>query len=124
KCFKFVLDEEEKKQMKELLKVAIFNNTDVEEEKINDAAEKFIKKNLIFKFLKNKWEVVVTDDTVKKSLEEYYEKTNEPIRNILNNKEEFEKVKNSIVEEQIIKKILATFKIKLDLEKANKEEQK
>jgi hypothetical protein len=54
----------------------------------------------------------------------YYKSTNQPIRELLNNKEKFEKIRTSIFNEKISRELLLRFKVKLNLNKKNNDEPK
>lgn len=82
-----------------------------------------IKRDLVFFHLSRKWDLTVSDKEVKDSLQAYYKATNEPIREMLNDKQKFESVRMTIFNEKIMNEILRRFKIKINPELIERKEQ-
>ena len=148
KAFTFNFDEEEIKNIIEKTKEAIAKNREEayklapEEEKAKfpkleehpfykmpedqkrNYAMAQIKKQLIFAELAKLWDIFVTDEEVKQQLENFYKFSNKSVRNYLNNPVEFENVRKMIQDEKVTKEILNRFKVKWDLPKPPKAEEK
>lgn len=82
-----------------------------------------IKRDLVFFHLSRKWDLTVSNKEVKDSLQAYYKATNEPIREMLNDKQKFESVRMTIFNEKIMNEILKRFKIKINPELIERKEQ-
>ena len=100
------------------------NEKPISDDKIEMLAKNIIKRDLIFEKLGKLWDIYVTDTEVKNYLNGYYKSTNQPIRELLNNKEKFEKIRLSIFNEKIIRELLLRFKVRLNLKKKNNDEPK
>ncbi|MGL4647701.1 MAG: hypothetical protein ACRCVI_03150 [Mycoplasmoidaceae bacterium] len=87
-----------------------------DEAKIKNIAEKIIIKSLIFKEFAADKKLEVADEEAKEYLEKYYKETNQPINELLNSKDKFKEVKEIILEEKITENLLASFKIKFELD--------
>ena len=90
----------------------------VEDDKtLQNIATSTLKRNLLFNELAALWDIRITDDDVKKSLDNYYQKTNSPIRDILNDKNKFESVRQIMLNERISIELLNRFKVKFNFPK-------
>lgn len=79
----------------------------------------FVKK-LIYDDLAAQWELVVSDDMAKQTLENFYKTTGTPIREYLVDPEKFANVKATILEQMISERILNAFKGEFRLQKVAK----
>lgn len=90
----------------------------VEDDKtLQNIATSTLKRNLLFNELAALWDIRITDDDVKKSLDNYYQRTNSPIRDILNDKNKFESVRQIMLNERISIELLNRFKVKFNFPK-------
>lgn len=127
--YEFEIDKEELDKFKNNLKSTLNQESD---EILEEISEKLIKKILIFADIQKENNITISDDELIKILNNYYEQTNQPIRDFMEDKEKFENAKNSLLEEKttafIIEKFprdLSEFEKKLyeSLEKKQKEEE-
>lgn len=87
-------------------------------EVLNKLTENMLKKTLVYEDLASLWDIRTTDEETTNFLQNYYKQTNNPIRDIMNNKEQFENFKQMIQDEKTTNEILSRFKrIKFDLPK-------
>ena len=84
---------------------------------LQDIATTTLKRNLLFNELAKIWDIRITDQDVKKSLDNYYQKTNMPIRDILNDNNKFESVRQIMLNERIAIELLHRFKVNFNLPK-------
>ncbi|QZX49282.1 MPN555 family protein chaperone [Mycoplasma sp. E35C] len=121
--FEFEIDQEEIKKIIEQLKAN--GLTSQKEEVLNSMADKIIKKGLMFDYLSEQWKVKVSDEEVKNMLDIYYQKTNQSIHDVLNDKQKFESVRVSIFEEKMVLKTISMFAIRFNMQNpAYEEDQK
>ncbi|WP_052663061.1 MPN555 family protein chaperone [Mycoplasmoides pirum] len=118
KHFSFDIDQEYKKFIKENIKMSLTQTSGKEPEDavLNEISEKIIKKTVVFDYLTTFWKVQVTDQEIKDMLDVYYQKTNDSIREVLDDKEKFEGIRRAILEEKLILKTIAAFPIRFDLQ--------
>lgn len=125
KSFEFKIDDEDVNKTKELVKKTYPNFTD---EQLRLISEQIVKRDLVFDELAKLWDISVSDEEVKRSLNDFYKLSNQSIREYLDDKERFESVRKMILYEKITKEMLSRFRYKLDLQKPKtapkKEEQK
>ena len=84
---------------------------------LQNIATTSLKRNLLFNESAKIWDIRITDDDVKKSLDNYYQKTNLPIRDILNDKNKFDSVRQIMLNERIAIELLHRFKVNINLPK-------
>lgn len=84
---------------------------------LQNIAVSTLKRNLLFNELATLWDIRITDEDVKKSLDNYYQKTNMPIRDILNDKNKFESVRQIMLNERISVELLRRFKVNFNFPK-------
>lgn len=114
-CYEFNIDKSEIEKYSERVKV-IYKNAPAE--KINEITEITLKKTLVFSELAKLWDIRTTDEETKNSLQNYYKMTNNPIRDILENKDQFEGYKQMIQDQKITSEIIMRFRnVKIDLPK-------
>lgn len=114
-CYEFSIDKSEIEKYSERVKT-IYKNAPAE--KINEITEITLKKTLVFSELAKLWDIRTTDEETKNSLQNYYKMTNNPIRDILENKNQFEGYKQMIQDQKITAEIIMRFKnVKIDLPK-------
>ena len=63
------------------------------------------------------WDKKNKKNNKKKSLDNYYQKTNSPIRDILNDKNKFESIRQIMLNERISIELLNRFKVKFNFPK-------
>lgn len=128
--FEFTYDESE---VKEFEKNIIENFGEDRKEIAKEFAKKIISKFLIFEHLQKLHDIKITDEELTSVLQNYYEQTNQPIRDFMKNEESFQSAKNTLLEEKTIgfivdkfPKDLSKFEAKLyeNLNKAQNEEKK
>lgn len=106
-AYEFELDEEE---VQERINSISQSNPNVPEENIRGMVEIPIYKKLIYEDLAKDWEVNITDEVVKDTLERFYKETGQPIREYLMNKNKFEGVRETLVEQLITGRLMNAFK--------------
>ncbi|MEG3641733.1 hypothetical protein V4Q75_00240 [Mycoplasmoides genitalium] len=111
--FEFQINPEELKNVVEGLKRDVVKDAD--EKTIQSIAEKIIKKALVFNFLQKEWKVEVSDDIVKRVISLYYEKTNQNVREYLDDKQKFEGIRTALIEERMVLEIINHFKFHFNL---------
>ena len=84
---------------------------------LQNIAVSTLKRNLLFNELATLWDIRITDEDVKKSLDNYYQKTNMSIRDILNDKNKFESVRQIMLNERISIELLRRFKVNFNFPK-------
>lgn len=114
KSFEFEIDPEELKIAEQKIKERF---KEIPETAVKTVAEQSIKRNLVFDELAKIWDIKVSDDEIKNSLNTYYKLSNSPINQILDNKEEFEFVRKMIRDQKITQEIITRFPVKFDLKK-------
>lgn len=113
KCFEVNVDQGEWDQTYNNLKS---RNPTLNDDFLRNLAKHSIIKNLIFQHLSNLWNIKITDDEARQSLETFYRTSNESIREYLENKEKFQGVKDMLLHEKIVNEILSKFKIKFNIQ--------
>ncbi|SYV94076.1 Putative molecular chaperone [Mycoplasmoides gallisepticum] len=61
----------------------------------------------------------MSDNEVKNMLDIYYEKTNQSIHDVLNDRQKFESVRSSIFEEKMVLKTISMFLIRFNMQNPN-----
>mgnify|MGYP002475848924 CR=1 FL=1 len=113
--YEFSIDKSEIEKYSERVKT-IYKNAPAE--KINEITEITLKKTLVFSELAKLWDIRTTDEETKNSLQNYYKMTNNPIRDILENKNQFEGYRQMIQDQKITAEIIMRFRnVKIDLPK-------
>ncbi|WP_027122346.1 MPN555 family protein chaperone [[Mycoplasma] imitans] len=115
--FDFEIDPEELKRVTQQLKATGLQAQT--EQILENMADKIIKKGLMFDYLSEQWKVKVSDKEVKNMLDVYYEKTNQSIHDVLNDKQKFESVRMSIFEEKMVLKTISMFLIRFNMQNPN-----
>ncbi len=114
-CYEFTIDKNEIEKYSERVKT-LYKNAPAE--KINEITEVTLKKTLVFSELAKLWDIRTTDEETKNSLQNYYKMTNNPIRDVLENKDQFEGYKQMIQDQKITAEIIMRFRnVKIDLPK-------
>lgn len=121
--YDFNLDKDEVAKFEEKMK-NIYK--DAKPEVLTKLTENMLKKTLVYEDLSSLWDIRTNDDETKQWLQNYYKATNNPIRDIMNDKEKFDNFRQMIQDEKVTNEILMRFRnIKFDLPKReNKEENK
>ncbi|WP_052664065.1 MPN555 family protein chaperone [Mycoplasmoides alvi] len=116
--FKFNIDSEYRNFIEENVKHSLMQPSGKEPEArvVTEISEKIIKKGLVFNYLEKLWKIEVSDQEIKDMLDIYYQKTNESIRDVLEDKERFEGIRKAILEEKLIIKTISAFPIRFDLQ--------
>jgi len=136
KHFNFDIKEEDLKEFADRIKNNVLN--DVNQNMSNDTMKKMVqneetlknialstlKRSLLYKELAKLWDIRVSDEEVKTSLDNYYAATNMPIRDILNDKAKFESVREIMLNEKIGNELLHRFRVKFNLPQPPKNSQK
>lgn len=120
--YDFNLDKDEVTKFEEKMK-NIYK--DAKPEVLTKLTENMLKKTLVYEDLSSLWDIRTNDDETRQWLQNYYKATNNPIRDIMNDKEKFDNFRQMIQDEKVTNEILMRFRnIKFDLpKKENKEEQ-
>ncbi|ADK86691.1 MPN555 family protein chaperone [Mycoplasmoides pneumoniae] len=111
--FEFNIDEAELKNVMEGLKRDVIQGA--EDNTVQAIAEKIIKKALVFNHLQKEWKVEITDEVVKNVISLYYEKTNQSVREYLDDKQKFEGVRTALLEERMVLETINHFKFHFNL---------
>lgn len=118
--YEFSIDQDDVNEYQKLL---LGNNPMPTEQSAIDSlkisATQQIVKDLIFNDIRERNNIVVTDEELEKVLLSYYQQTNQSIRNFKNDKESYENARMSILNEKIVNHILSSFEF--DLDKFNKQ---
>ncbi|MDE6472827.1 MAG: hypothetical protein K2K73_00235 [Ureaplasma sp.] len=94
----------------EMLKVNLKNAfPQAQENVLNDIASKLIQKLLIFKDIQTEFNIDVSDEELISVLKDYYEKTNKPIRDFMQDEKSFQAAKNTLLEEKTTSFIIEKF---------------
>ena len=118
--YEFSIDQDDVNEYQKLL---LGNNPMPTEQSAIDSlkisATQQIVKDLIFNDIRERNNIIVTDEELEKVLLSYYQQTNQSIRNFKNDKESYENARMSILNEKIVNHILSSFEF--DLDKFNKQ---
>ena len=132
KHFEFVINDEDLKDFAKRIKNNVLNDVDQNmsndtmknmvknDELLKNIAKSTLKRSLLFNELAKLWDVRVSDEEVKASLDKYYAATNMPIRDILNDKTKFESVRDIMLNEKIGNELLHRFRVKFNLPQPQK----
>lgn len=94
----------------EMLKVNLKNAfPQALENVLNEIATKLIQKLLIFKDIQDEFNIIVSDEELISVLKDYYEKTNKPIRDFMQDEKSFQAAKNTLLEEKTTSFIIEKF---------------
>ncbi|MDR2823426.1 MAG: hypothetical protein LBV37_02735 [Mycoplasmataceae bacterium] len=111
-CFEVTFDGDEVKQTTENFKKQMPDRTP---EVLDMIARRTIIKTLVFGELIKLWGITASDEEVRKSLEQYYQFSNESIRQYLDDKEKFEAIRSVLLEEKTANELIKRFKHRFDL---------
>ena len=132
KHFEFIINDEDLRAFAKRIKNNVLNDVDQNmsndtmknmvknDEVLKNIATSTLKRNLLFKELAKLWDVRVSDEEVKTSLDNYYAATNMPIRDILNDKAKFESVRDIMLNEKIGNELFHRFRVKFNLPESPK----
>ena len=127
KHFEFIINDEDLRAFAKRIKNNVLNDVDQNmsndtmknmvknDEVLKNIATSTLKRSLLFKELAKLWDVRVSDEEAKASLDKYYAATNMPIRDILNDKTKFESVRDIMLNEKIGNELLHRFRVKFNL---------
>lgn len=129
KYFDIIIDDDDVKAFADRIKNNVLNDKQgnisndtmkkmvTDDKTLQNIAVSTLKRNLLFNELATLWDIRITDEDVKKSLDNYYQKTNMPIRDILNDKNKFESVRQIMLNERISIELLRRFKVNFNFPK-------
>ena len=129
KYFDVVIDDDDVKAFAERIKNNVLNDKEgnisndtmkkmvADDKTLQNIAVSTLKRNLLFNELATLWDIRISDTDVKNSLDNYYQKTNKPIRDILNDKNKFESVRQIMLNERISIELLRRFKVNFNFPK-------
>ncbi|WP_216082919.1 MPN555 family protein chaperone [Candidatus Mycoplasma haematohominis] len=106
-AYEFELDEDE---LRERMESVLQANPSMPVENVRNMVSIPIYKKLIYDDLAKDWEVSITDEVVKDTLEQFYRETGQPIREYLMDKIKFEGVRSTLVEQLITGRLMNAFK--------------
>lgn len=106
-------DDSEKNEIKEALKK---QRGDTDDATLTNAADNVIYESLLMKLLGEEWKVSVSDQEVDQVLEERYKVTNEPIRDIKNDKNKYENIRLQILNNKVINEIGYRFHVTAEID--------
>ncbi len=113
-CYEFNFDSSELSEIQTRLKTQFPPETT--KEHIEDLSKKLVQKGLIFNSLSSENQIDVSDEDVKKYLDQYYKSTNNSINQYLNDKNKFAEIKSIILEEKITQWIITKFKVSITIQ--------
>lgn len=113
--YKFEFNEEE---LAEIIKMIKVSYSHLDDKALRTIAEKTVVRELIFADLQNEFNISVNEKEINKILLGYYETTNQSIREFMNNEEQKNAARSSILGEKTIAFIISKFKF--DLSKLSK----
>lgn len=113
--YKFEFNEEEIAEIMKMIKIS-YNHLD--DKALRTIAEKTVIRELIFADLQDEFNISVNEEEINKILLGYYETTNQSIREFMNNEEQKNAARSSILGEKTIAFIIGKFKF--DLSKLSK----
>ena len=105
-CYDFEFNSND---INEISKSVILNYGEDKKEHANDIAKRMITKALIFNDLQNSFDIKITDDELMSILQDYYQNTNQPIRDFMEDSEKFNNAKNTLLEEKTTAFIIEKF---------------
>lgn len=111
-AYEFAVDEDE---VNERIAVMKEEYPEGDEEAFRSSILISIYKRLIYRDLATDWELQISDDEVRATLETYYKSTGNPIREYLTNKDKFEEVRETLIEQVVTDRLLNAFRIEFDL---------
>lgn len=117
KSYQFEFDEAELKQKQTELKAV---RSDMEDSLVAEVVRLNVIRDLIFVDLAKQFQVNVTDEQTKESLDKYYEQTGQPIREFLSNRQKFDEIKRTIFDQIISERLMNAFKPDFQLDEFNK----
>lgn len=116
-CYQFELSEDE-------IRVKSKNLIDADPELTPDISKQIvslnIKRELIFEDIAKSLRIIVSDDQVKKTLDQYYENTGKPIREFLASRDRFNEVKKTLTDQLISERLMNAFRADFQLDEFNK----
>lgn len=119
--YDFKLDKDEISKFEERMKNLY---KDAKPEVLTKLTENMLKKTLVYQDLSSLWDIRTNDEETKQWLQNYYKATNNPIRDIMNDKEKFDNFRQMIQDEKVTNEILMRFRnIKFDLPKKESKQQ-
>lgn len=120
KSYQFDFDKTELEQKRLELKSS---RPEMEDSLVAEVVRLNIIRDLIFVDLAKQFQVNVTDEQTKESLDRYYEQTGQPIREFLSNRKKFEEIKRTIYDQVISERLMNAFKPDFQLDEFNKKMQ-
>lgn len=93
----FEIDPEEVKQYAESI---VKNWGEEKKPYANEIAEKLLQKTLIFNDLQKEYKIDISDDELTNILQDYYQETNQPIRDFMQDEARFQAAKQMLLEEK------------------------
>lgn len=119
-CYQFQIDQTEvQTKMQNLLA----NDQQLNDEMAKQIVILNLKRELIFGDLAKTLRIIVSDDQVKQTLDQYYEKTGKPIREFLSNRSRFDEAKRTLTDQIISERLMNAFRADFQLEEFNKKMQ-
>lgn len=104
--YTFDIDAEELAQYKQAI-ISSFGED--KSQYAEEIANKLIMKALIFADLQKEFDITITDQELVKILQDYYQQTNQPIRDFMSDKQRFESAKQTLLEEKTTAFIIEKF---------------
>lgn len=115
-CYQFELSEDE-------IRVKSKNLIDADPELTPDVSKQIvslnIKRELIFEDIAKSLRIIVSDDQVKKTLDQYYENTGKPIREFLASRDRFNEVRKTLTDQLISERLMNAFRADFQLDEFN-----
>ena len=113
-CCEIKIDIDELKRVTQFIKETNKNLTNMNPQNFEIMARRMIERQLIFDMIEKAWNVTVTDEEVKENINDYYKRTNQPVRDILNNEKTMKQIKASLLIQKLIDEICKKLKWKAD----------
>ena len=103
-------------------KTALPNLSD---EILEEISRKAIIRRLIYDDLSTQWALETSDNEAKTAIQNYYQQTNQPVRELLDDKQKFADIKTILTDEKISNELLKRFwNKKVDIKKKKEEPKK
>ena len=113
-CCEIKIDQDELLKVTQFIKETNKNLTNPNPEYFEIIAKRMIERQLIFDMVEKEWNVTITDDEVKQNINEYYRRTNQPVRDILNNEKTMNQIKASLLIQKLTDAICKKLKWRAD----------
>lgn len=113
-CCEINIDPDELKNVTQFVKETNKNLPNINPQYFEVIARRMIERQLIFDMVEKAWNITVTDEEVKQNINDYYKRTNQPVRDILNNEKTMKQIKASLLVQKLTDEICNKIKWRAD----------